>query len=160
MNVAFLTLGSPGSSTGKESACNARDPGFDSWVQKICWRRGWLPPPVFLGFLGGSAGKESTCNVGDLGLMPGRREWLPIPVFWPGEYRGPYRTWGHKELDTTYFHFSYFHQNSLILQSFGYTIIVLVFIFILKKGEHLFKRLSNCIPFFLWTVSYICFSLG
>ena len=30
---------------------------------------GYLPTPVFLGFLGGSAGKESACNAGDLGLM-------------------------------------------------------------------------------------------
>ena len=36
-------------------------------VGKICWRRDWLPTPVFLGFPGGSDGKESTYNVGDLG---------------------------------------------------------------------------------------------
>ena len=39
-------------------------------------------------------GKESSCNAGDLGLIPGsgkiprRREWLPIPVFLPGEFHG------------------------------------------------------------------------
>ena len=32
---------------------------------------------------------------------PQRRERLPIPVFWPGEFHGLYRTWGHKESDTT-----------------------------------------------------------
>ena len=48
-----------------------RRPQFDSWVKKICWRRGWLPTPVFLGFPCGSAGKESTCKVGDLGSIPG-----------------------------------------------------------------------------------------
>ena len=44
----------------------------------LCW-----------GFPGGSAGKESPCNVGDLGLVgkiPWRREWLPTPVFLPGEF--------------------------------------------------------------------------
>ena len=51
-------------------------------------------------------GKESACNVGDLGLIPvgkipWRRELLPIPVFWPGEFHGLYSPWGHKELDTT-----------------------------------------------------------
>ena len=35
-----------------------------------------------------SAGKESTCNAGDLGLIPWRRERLPTPVFWPGEFHG------------------------------------------------------------------------
>ena len=49
-----------------------------------------------LGFPGGSAGKESACNVGDQGSSPGlerfpwRRERLPTPVFWPGEFHGPY----------------------------------------------------------------------
>ena len=44
----------------------------------------------------GSAGKESTCNVGDLGLIsrlgrsPGEGEWLPTPVFWPGDFHGLY----------------------------------------------------------------------
>ena len=62
--------GFPNSSVGKESACNAGDPQFDSWVRKIPWRREKLPTPVFLGFPCCSAGKESTCNAGDLGLIP------------------------------------------------------------------------------------------
>ena len=59
----------------------------------------------------GSAGKESTCNAGDLGLrsgfdpwvgkIPWRRQRLPTPVFWPGEFHGLYRPWGCKELDMT-----------------------------------------------------------
>ena len=32
---------------------------------------------------------------------PWRRERLPNPVFWPGEFHGLYKTWGCKELDTT-----------------------------------------------------------
>ena len=32
--------------------------------------------------------EESACNVRDLGSIPGRREWLPIPVFLPGEFHG------------------------------------------------------------------------
>ena len=59
--------GSPHSSVGKESACNAGDPWFDSWVGKIPWRRDRLSTPVFLGFPSGSASKESTFNAGDLG---------------------------------------------------------------------------------------------
>ncbi|CAI9175881.1 unnamed protein product [Rangifer tarandus platyrhynchus] len=48
-----------------------RRPQSDSWVWKICWRRGRLPTPAFFGFPCGSAGKESTCNAGDLGSIPG-----------------------------------------------------------------------------------------
>ena len=55
-----------------------------------------------MGFPCGLAGKESTCNVGDLGWEdPWRRERLPTPVFWPGEFHGLYSPWGRKELDTT-----------------------------------------------------------
>ena len=40
--------------------------------------------------------------------IPWRRELLPTPVFWPGEFHRFYSPWGCKELDTTeriYFHF-------------------------------------------------------
>ena len=64
------SLGFPGSSAGKESACNAGF-DFDFWVGKIPWRMDRPPIPVFLGFPGVSDDKESACNVGDLGLIPG-----------------------------------------------------------------------------------------
>ena len=60
--------------------------------------RGFLPLYLnctinYQGFCGGSDGKESACNARDLGLIPesgrflGRREWLPTPVFLPGEFQ-------------------------------------------------------------------------
>ena len=36
-----------------------------------------------------------------VGKIPWREERLPTPVFWPGEFRGLYNPWGHKESDTT-----------------------------------------------------------
>ena len=33
--------------------------------------------------------------------MPWRREKLPTPVFWPGEFHELFSPWGHKESDTT-----------------------------------------------------------
>ena len=36
-------------SDGKESACNAGQPGFDPWVRKIPWRKTWQPTPVLPG---------------------------------------------------------------------------------------------------------------
>ena len=35
-----------------------------------------------------------------VGKIPWRREWLPTPVIWPGEFHGLYSPWGRKELDT------------------------------------------------------------
>ena len=62
--------GFPGSTSGKELACQCRrrkKHRFDSWIGKIPWRR----------------------------------ERLPTPVFWPGEFHGLYSPWGLKESDTT-----------------------------------------------------------
>ena len=36
-----------------------------------------------------------------VGKTPWRRERLPTPVFWPGEFHGLYSPWGHKESDTS-----------------------------------------------------------
>ena len=99
-------LGFPDSSVGKESTCNAGDPslipglgrsaeeGIDYPLQHLwaslvahlvknllqCGRPGFSPW---------------------VGKIPWRRERLPIPVFWPGEFHGLYSPWGCKESDTT-----------------------------------------------------------
>ena len=65
-----------------------------------------------MGFPGGSDSKGSACNAGDLSSIPGsgrsprEREWLPTPVFLPGEVYGQrglkgYSPWGRKESDMT-----------------------------------------------------------
>ena len=36
-----------------------------------------------------------------VGKISWRRERLPTPVFWPGEFQGLYSPWGRKESDTT-----------------------------------------------------------
>ena len=44
-----------------------------------------------------------------VGKIPWRREQLPIPVFWSGEFHGLYSPWSQKESDTTEwlsFHFT------------------------------------------------------
>jgi len=47
---------------------------------------------MFQGFPGGLDGKESASNAGHMSSIPGkipwRREWLPTPVFLPGEFHG------------------------------------------------------------------------
>ena len=98
--------GFPGGSAGKESACNAGDPGSNSWVRKAPWRRDRLPTPVSLGFPCGSAGKESACNAGDPGAIPWlerfpwRRE--SLPTLYSGREMGLQKA-GHK-LSEFHFH--------------------------------------------------------
>ena len=85
----------PNSSVGKESACNAGDPGS-------------IPGS------GRSAGEEIgypfqyswTSLVAQgfdpwVGKIPWRRERLPTPVFWPEAFHGLYSPWGCKEWDMT-----------------------------------------------------------
>ena len=70
-----LKLGLPGGSEVKVSACvclQCGRPGFDSWVEKIPWRRKWKPTPVLLP--GESHGQRSLVGCS---------------------------TWVHKESDTT-----------------------------------------------------------
>ena len=55
-------MGFPDSSVGKESACNAGDPGSIPGSGRSAGE--WIGIPS------GSAGKESACNVGDLGSIP------------------------------------------------------------------------------------------
>ena len=59
-----------------------------------------------MGFPGSSAGKEFTCMQCTrprfdpwVGNIPWRRDRLPTPVFWPGQFHGLYSPWGRKELD-------------------------------------------------------------
>ena len=64
---------------------------------------------IYMGF---PDSKESACSVGfsgsipESGKIPWSREWLPTPVFLPGEFHGQrslvgYSLWGCKELDIT-----------------------------------------------------------
>ena len=69
-------------------------------------RQSWVMYPYLRGFSGGSAGKESACNERPefspwVGKTPWRRDWLPTPVFWPGEFHELHSPWGHKESDMT-----------------------------------------------------------
>ena len=96
----------PDSSVGKESSCNAGDsgsiPGLGrsdgggigyplqySWVSLVV-QLVKNPPAMqetWVRFLGWE--------------YPWKRERLSTPVFWPGEFHGPYRPWGRRESDMT-----------------------------------------------------------
>ena len=101
-----ILLKTPESSVGKESVWNAGDPssvpgsgrsagegiGYPlqySWASLVsqlvknppAMREAWVQPWV--------------------GKIPWRRERLPTPVSWPGEFYRLCSPWGHKESDTT-----------------------------------------------------------
>ena len=65
--------------------------GFDRNTQDYSEAHMWSSCASLLGLPGGTDSKESTCSAGDpefdawVGNFPWRREWLPTPVFLPGE---------------------------------------------------------------------------
>ena len=75
------------------------------------WKHQFFSAQPSLGFPGGSEGQESASGVRRPGLgpcvrkIPWRREWLPTPVFLPGEFHGQrnlvgYSPWGGKESES------------------------------------------------------------
>ena len=92
----------PDSSIGKESTCNAGDPGSilgssrdTGEVIGYPFQYSWAsfvvqlvknPPAIWETWVG---------------KIPLRRERLPTPVFWPGKFHGLCSPWGRKESDTT-----------------------------------------------------------
>ena len=98
----YWAQGFPDSSVGKESACNAEDPGWGrspgggigypfqySWASLVTQLV--KNPPALQDTWVQSLGCED----------PLERERLPTPVLWPGEFHGLYSPWGYKESDTT-----------------------------------------------------------
>ena len=62
---------SPGSSAGKESTYNARDPSSIPGLGKIAGEGIGYPLQYLWASLVAQLVKESSCNAGDLGLIPG-----------------------------------------------------------------------------------------
>ena len=98
--------GFPDSSVGKESACNAGDPSLVPGLARSAAEGIGFPLEYSWASLVAqmiknlSAIQETWFDLW-VGKIPWRRERLPIPVFWPGEFHGLYSLRGCKELDTT-----------------------------------------------------------
>ena len=74
LNVIDLNkeyMGFPDSLVGKESTCNAEDPGSSPGSERSSGEGIDYVLQAILGLPWCSTGKESACNVGDLGSIPG-----------------------------------------------------------------------------------------
>ena len=92
----------PWSSVGKEFACNAGDPGSLPVSERPAGEGIGYPLQYSWASLVAQLVKnppamQKTWVRSWVGKIPWRRERLPFPVFWPGEFHG--RPWGHKESD-------------------------------------------------------------
>ena len=61
-------------------------PGFDLWVGKIPWRRGWLPIPVFLP--GELPWTEEPGRLRSMGSQRVRHDWATKPSTWEMSFPG------------------------------------------------------------------------
>ena len=91
-------MGFPHSSVGKESACNAADLGSIPGSGRSPGEGIGYP----LQYSWASLVAQLVKNLPEMwealvqsrvGKMPWRREWLPAPVFWPGESVGVTKSW-------------------------------------------------------------------
>ena len=69
----------PGDACGKESTCQSRRCGFNSWVRKIPRRRAWQPTPVFLS--GDSSWTEEPDGLRFIRSQRVRRDWSNLALF-------------------------------------------------------------------------------
>ena len=104
-NILFhygLSPGFPGSSAGEESACNLGDTSSIPGLGRSSGEGIGFPFQYPWGSLVAQLVKNLPAMCETLiGKIPWRRERLPTPVFWPGEFHGLYSLWGHKKSDMT-----------------------------------------------------------
>ena len=99
-------MGFPDSSVGKESSCNAGDPSSIPGLGKSAGE-GIVYPLQYSWISLVAQLVKNPPAVQETQLQslawegPWRRERLPTPVFWPGEFHGLYSPWGLKESDRT-----------------------------------------------------------
>ena len=92
----------PDSSVGKESASNAGDPGSIPGSERSIEEGLGHPLQYSWASLVAQLVKNPPATQETwVGKIPWRRERLPTPVFWPGDFHGRCIPWGRKELDRT-----------------------------------------------------------
>ena len=112
----------------KESVCNAGDPGVISWSGRSPGEGiGYPPQYSWASLLAQMVKNHLQCKRHErhgfdlcVGKVPWKREWLPTPVFWPGEFHGQrslagYSPWGHRESDMSE-RLKYTHEVAFRLQ--------------------------------------------
>ena len=105
-SITKSKMGFPHSSVGKEFTCSAGDPDLIPGLGRSAGEGiGYLLQYSWASLVAQLVKSRLQCGRPGfhtwVGKIPWTREWLPISVFWPGEFHGLYSPWGHKELDTT-----------------------------------------------------------
>ena len=100
--IIYCVMGFPDSSVGNESACNAGEPSLIPGLGRSAGEgKGYLLQCSWASPVAQMVRNLPAMQETWVGKIPWRRERLPTPVFWPGEFHGLYSAWGHKGSDTT-----------------------------------------------------------
>ena len=84
-------MGFPGSSAGKESACNTGDPSLIPGLGRSPGKGiGYPLQYSWTSLVSQLVKNQPTMQETWVGKIPQRRERLPTPVFWLGEFHGLY----------------------------------------------------------------------
>ena len=110
-------LGFPDSSVGKESACNAGDPGLIPGSGRSAGEGIGYPLQYSWASLEAQLVKNppamwETWIWSWVGKIPWRRERLPTPVFWPGEFHGLVQGVAKNQTRLSDFHFHFLFMTS------------------------------------------------
>ena len=130
------------SSACRRGLCSAPVPCIQ-WTLGNWWERGWVDIGLFLLSLQSSSMKRASL-VAQLvknphamretwvwslvGKILWRRERLPTPVFWPGEFHRLYGPWGHKESNTTE-RLSFFNEEFMDIDFLKLWLFIYLFFF-------------------------------
>ena len=142
------------SSVGKKSACNAGDPSSipgsgRSTGEGIGYPLQYSWASVVAQLVKNPPAVQETW----VGKIPWRRQRLPTPVSWPGEFHGLGSPWGHKELDTTEpLSLTSFTSSGKNTRPFRYDLNQIPYDFIVQVTKR-FKGLDlvDRVPEELWT---------
>ena len=98
----YTFMGFLDSSVGKESACNAGDPGSIPGLGRSPGKGiGYPLQYSWTSLVAQLVMLQLAMQDPWVGKIPWRRERLPTAVFWPREFHELYIPWGCKELDMT-----------------------------------------------------------
>ena len=102
----YKQQGFPDSSIGIESTCISGDPGSipglgRSTGEVIGYSLQYSWASLVAQLVKNPPAMQETWVDPRVGKVLWRREKVPTPVFWPGEFHGLYSPWGRQELNTT-----------------------------------------------------------
>ena len=102
MDISLSHVGFLDSSVAKESACNAEDPSLIPRSGRSAGEGiGYPLQCSWTSLVTQLVKNPPAMRETWVGKISRRRERLPTPVFWPGEFHGWYSPWGHRESDMT-----------------------------------------------------------